>query len=74
VIETSADSGSWEVIDRQDNNGELNGRNITKVYSVSESRFSRYVRLRLTGPNHQGKNYLAISSFELFGSLTHAPE
>jgi hypothetical protein len=69
ALEVSHDKEAWTEIDDRKGNSDLNGANITKTYQTHESEFYRYVRLILTGPNHQGNNYLLLSGFELFGDL-----
>jgi hypothetical protein len=69
VIEGSQDGNSWIELDRQDNNNELNGRNLTRTFSISRSEEVRMIRIRQTGLNHAGDQYLMFSSFEIFGHL-----
>jgi hypothetical protein len=71
VIEISMDGAHWDVIDRRDNNSTLNGFNAIRMFTLSESKECRFIRLRQTGPNHCSEpDYrLVISGFEVFGSL-----
>ena len=75
VLEVSNDGtdGSWEVADRRDDNFDLNGEYQTRNFAISDPpRWSfRFVRLRQTGENHEGSDYLHITSLELFGTLSH---
>ena len=75
VIEASNDGTSWQIIDRRDDNDDLNGRNVTHNFEIQPTQTAqayRYVRLRQTGPNHfPGTFYFVnLSSFELFGTLS----
>jgi hypothetical protein len=54
LIETSLDGNKWSEIDHQENNHDLNGRNMIKVFPVSRSAVSRFVRLVNIGRNHSG--------------------
>jgi hypothetical protein len=74
VIEVTNDrSGGqpWTMIDRRDNNHDLNGSYLTQVFRISSppSGEFRYIRLRLTGANHAGQNYLVLAAFDIFGQL-----
>lgn len=70
VFEASNDKRSWTVLDRRDNN-DLNQASVTCNFSISPHPHEsfQYVRIRLTGPNHQGTNRLTLSSLEIFGVL-----
>ena len=68
VLEVSNDGSEWEVADRRENE-ELNGEHVTRNFTISapSSGAFRFVRLRQTGENYSGGNYLDISSLEIFG-------
>ena len=74
VLEVSNDGreGSWEVVDRRENNSSLNGKYLTGNFKINPSPITcfRFVRLRQTGPNHRGDNSLYLNSLELFGTLS----
>ena len=74
VLEVSNDGseGSWAVVDSRENNTDLNDKSVTRNFALSapRSRAFRFVRLRLTGKNHAGFDYLWICSLELFGALS----
>ena len=74
VFEVSNDGRdeSWVVVDRRENNNDLNGKFVTHKFAVGDPpRGSyRFIRLRQTGTNHQGRDYLEISSLEVFGTLS----
>ena len=76
VLEVSNDGseGSWEVVDRRENNSDLNGEHLTRNFAVGTrpSGAFRFVRLRLTGKNHFGDDRLYICALELFGALSVA--
>ena len=73
VLEVSNDGseGSWAVVDRRENRQELNGEYVTHNFAVSNSQRGsfRFVRLRQIGKAHDGSDFLAITSLELFGIL-----
>ena len=71
VIEGSNDAEDWKVLDSRDT-GDLNGKWIVKTYSCSSSGSEsyRYLRLRQTGRNSEGRDCLVLSAIEFFGKLT----
>jgi hypothetical protein len=69
IIEGSTDGKSWTELDRRDNNNDLNGSSASATFSISRSAPVRMIRLRQTGPNHGGSNFLDMTAFEIFGSL-----
>ena len=74
VIEVSNDGteNSWTIIDRRDNNNDLNDSFATVNFKISRvpSDGFRFFRLRQTGKNHLGNEVLSISSLEIFGTLS----
>ena len=74
VLEVSNDGseGSWAVVDSRESNFDLDGKFVTRNFAVSAppSGAFRFVRLRHTGKNHRGDDYLAICALELFGALS----
>ena len=72
VIETSTDGKSWSEVDRRDNNPDFNAANVTKTYPISVQKECRMFRIRQTGPNWNGTNYINFSALEVFGSLIQA--
>ena len=74
VFEVSNDGseGSWDVVDSRENNKELNAKLVTRTFAISAppSGSFRFVRLRQTGKNHAGNDFLEISALELFGTLS----
>ena len=74
VLEVSNDGRdeSWVGVDRRENNEHLNGKFVTRNFAVGDPpRGSyRFIRLRQTGKNHEGRDYLELSSLEVFGTLS----
>ena len=80
VVEVSNEGtdGSWEVIDRRDNNFDLSAYHVTRNFPInSGSSASRwnfcFIRLRQTGKNHSGNDCLSLSALEFFGRLIEVP-
>ena len=75
VLEVSNDGsdGSWDVVDRRDDNHDNNDKRVTHNFPLSAPRLAirgfRFVRLRQTGANHDGHHNLALTSLEIFGIL-----
>jgi hypothetical protein len=40
-----------------------------KTFAVERSESFCRIRLRQTGPNHEGDNFLALTAFEVFGAV-----
>ena len=74
VLEVSNDGSddSWKVVDRRENNEDLNGKYLTHNFAISGSPSEgfRFVRLRQTGKTHDGDDYLVLTSLEVFGTLS----
>lgn len=66
----SGANGPWQVVDQHTNNEDLNAPYVTHEFRLTSSPgFSTcFVRLRQTGPNHDGDNSLCLNSFEVFGT------
>jgi hypothetical protein len=69
VIEGSVNGAEWIILDKQDENNELTAKPVTRTYPLTGNRQLQFIRLRQTGKNHNGSDNLAISFFEVFGSL-----
>jgi hypothetical protein len=69
VVEGSHDEVVWVPLDIQENNNDLNDRDVVRSFPVTRSVKCKMIRLRQTGKNHGGNDYLVISSFEVFGLL-----
>jgi hypothetical protein len=72
VVEVSISGSEWDIIDQRDMNNELNGPNRIRSFPVSDVEECRYIRLRQTGKNHSGTDFLIFSAFEVFGTLFEA--
>ena len=72
ALQVSNDGQKWDVVDARDNNEDLNASYVTHNFTISTPpRGSfRFIRLRQTGRNHDGNNYLGITSLEVFGTLS----
>lgn len=72
VIEgsNSDSSNDWTILDSRNNITSLDDRNAVQSFSIQNpSIFYRYLRIRQTGKNSGGNNYLKISALEYFGSI-----
>ena len=71
VLEVSNDGQWWDPVDRRDDNFELRGKDVTVNFEISAGPVGnfRFVRLRQTDANHDGLDFLCLSSFEIFGTL-----
>jgi hypothetical protein len=69
VIECSQDGENWVEVDRRMGNCDLNATDVTKVFTLESEAEGQYVRIRQVEPAHSGKNFLALSAFELFGKF-----
>jgi hypothetical protein len=69
VVEVSDDNSTWFEADRRDGNDELNGTDRRASFAVTQTVEGQYVRIRQTGKAHSGKDFLAVSGFEVFGTL-----
>jgi hypothetical protein len=72
TLEGSVDGTEWLEIDRQNNCGDLVGLNRSQTFSGSGNVFFRLIRLRQTGKDSSGRDYLTVSAIELFGVLRTA--
>jgi hypothetical protein len=69
AVEGSDDGASWTEIDRRENNSDLDEPFTVKTFAVSQTGSFRKIRLRQTGPNHEGNNTLELSAFKVFGAV-----
>jgi hypothetical protein len=69
VLEGCDDGEHWIELDRRSDNDQLNGRLLVATFDIKTAALCRFIRLRQTGPNHSGTNFLVISGFELFGAV-----
>lgn len=72
-IEASNDENEWTILDSHTNDPTIN--ECFKVYtfniklSEESEKFYRYIRIRQTGKNSSGNDYLAFSAIEFFGTI-----
>jgi hypothetical protein len=68
---TSGVDGTWLEIDERRDDCQLNGIHKTAYFKVRRESTDafRCIRIRQTGPNWNGENYLQICGFEVFGEL-----
>jgi hypothetical protein len=69
LVETSADGENWREVAREENNERLNGRWFTGTFPVAGGGECRFIRLVNIGRTHYGIDQLAITAWEIFGSL-----
>ena len=71
-VSNDASDDSWKVVDRRENNEDLKATYVTRNFPISDppGEGFRFVRLRQTGKSHSGKDYLNLTSLELFGTLS----
>jgi hypothetical protein len=69
VIDTSVDGKNWREFAREEENNQLNGESFTGTFAVADSGECRFIRLVQISRNHAGNDQLAISAWEIFGSL-----
>jgi hypothetical protein len=73
VFEGSLDGSSWSLLDEQKDNSTTNSSHPIGTFSLSQSSAFRFLRLRQTGKNTQGNDYLVLFAFEIFGDLIGSP-
>jgi hypothetical protein len=69
MLEGSVDGTEWVELDRQNNCRDVVGLNRSKTFSRSGDGFFQLIRLRQTGKESSGSDYLQVSAIELFGTL-----
>jgi hypothetical protein len=71
TLEGSKDGLTWMAIDDRKNDSSLNGQGVISTFPIStkfEEGF-RMIRLRQTGKDSSGCDYLTVSAIEFFGVL-----
>jgi hypothetical protein len=71
VVEGRNDGEDWITLDER-NTGELGDRGKVKTLACSsydKSKTFRYLRVRQTGKNSSGSDFLILSAVEFFGEL-----
>jgi hypothetical protein len=69
VVDGSQDGQNWIDLDQRCDNDQLNGSHAVASFEVTRSALCRYIRIRQVGKNHCGNHRIALSAFELFGSV-----
>jgi hypothetical protein len=71
ILEGSHDGLSWVTIDDRQNDTSLNSQGAISTFSISEDLQKEFpqIRLRQTGKNSSGHDYLEVNSIEFFGVL-----
>jgi hypothetical protein len=69
VVEGSIDGSEWTILDQRNNNLYLAGLSQIVTFSVSQRNDIRMVRIRQTGKDSSGSDYLESGGFEFFGYL-----
>ena len=71
AVECSNDGSSWDTLDSQSNSEYLNGSGLFHTFALQnqQSKEYRFIRIRSTGPNWSGNNFLIFDSFEIYGTL-----
>lgn len=71
IIEGSNDNNKWELVDEQKNFEFLKKDGDFQIFDIDEekSKQFKYLRLKQTGVNWEGDDYLAIDSIEIYGVL-----
>jgi hypothetical protein len=70
VLEGSTDGQDYIALDSQTDSGALNSSAAVATFRFEASPPIRFVRLRLTGPNHAGSDFLVLRGIELFGTFS----
>jgi hypothetical protein len=69
TFEGSTDGSSWISLAEEKDNATMNATRPIGTFSVRESGEFRFIRLRQTGKNTCGDDYLLLFAFEIFGQL-----
>jgi hypothetical protein len=69
VVLGSVDGAHWTELDRQEKNRNLNRPNAIHSFVLPTPIESRCIRIMQTDKNHRGDDVLALSAFELFGTI-----
>ena len=69
-LQGSNDGTTWNVLDRRENNDDLNGAGLIAKFRFNQAPSGkfRFIQLVQTGPNHLGNDALALSAVEMFES------
>lgn len=76
IIEGSNTGENWIELDSQSNVYDLDGINMVKTFEIKNptksNEFFRFLRIRETGKDSYGDNYMLFSALEYFGSLIYS--
>ena len=69
-LQGSNDGTTWNVLDRRENNDDLNGAGLIAKFRFNQAPSGkfRFIQLVQTGPNHAGNDALVLSAVEMFES------
>jgi hypothetical protein len=70
VFEGSNDNVTFAALDTQTDSAALNGSGLIALFPIANPGQFRTVRLRLSGVNHAGSDFLVLRGIELFGGFT----
>jgi hypothetical protein len=59
----------WDELDRRTNDATTHQNHPIGTFNVSNSIAYQYIRVRQTGKNAQGNEFLILYAFEIFGQL-----
>ena len=69
VLEGSDDGREWAELDARDNDDSLNDALAFRRFKCVIKITCRFIRLRITGPDHSGTNILILNAIEFYGRL-----
>jgi hypothetical protein len=69
IIEGSLDGMNWMILDEKQDNNELRESDVWRSFAIGNQASVHQIRLRQTGLNHGGDHRVALSGFEIFGTL-----
>jgi hypothetical protein len=69
IIEGSSNGNNWMILDEEQHNNELRESDVWRSFRIGTQASVSQIRLRQTGLNHGGDHILALSGFEIFGTL-----
>ena len=72
ALEASNNGKDWILLDRRDNNNDLNRKHVIRNFTISSavSDGFQFIQFRQTGKNHHGDDQLYLTSLEVFGILS----
>jgi len=70
-FEGSVHGGEWDILRIHNNDQTIQGAS-NYMFEVNTTGAYRFFRLRVTGPDSTGTNYLGLSAFEMFGRVVRS--